>query len=320
MSTAAIDTARTSERLSVFLSEVITTEPVDNFFPRFPVLEALMKNSQVKNGGRQILANIDSGKNNTVKSFNDFDQFAATRQDTALTVVYPMKNIGGIAAISEEEVREVAGDKHATFDLVKHVRNNLMQSIMNELATQIFAATPGGDDFESLPNIIDSTGTTGNLSATTDPDWAATETASGSFASQGLTDMRTTYNTIVDNGGMPDTIATSRTVYEYYENEVDPDVRYSIPQAKGPEVGARGFKSLEFKGIPIIHDSKATSDALYMWDSEHLYLCLDKEWNFSMGPFRNDVISLTMASIGKVRGNLITVRRKSAGKLTGITA
>lgn len=318
MSTYAVDTSsvRTDERLSAFLSEIGASEPVDNFFVRRPAFDALMKKKKTLDGGRQVIYPIDSGNNPTISDFSDYDVFDTSGMDTVLTVGYPMVNKGGVLQLSWEEQRELAGSDHQIFDRLSHIRKNTVNTIMDACATDMFAASAAAKKVTPLPVTVDATGATGGLNASTDADWASTETASGSFASQGLTDMNTLYNTLINNGSMPDLIFTTQSIYEFYEKEVDPDVRY----ANAMGIGGRGFKTLEFKQIPLIHDLKATSGVLYMLDSENLFYVVDSAGNFTIGPFvtpHNQEVSVAKI---KLRYALVCNRRKSHGKLTGITA
>lgn len=314
MSTVAIDTGRTNERLSAFLSEIATNDPVDNYFERFPVMDKLMSTKKTGIFGRQIQIPIDSGENSTVKDFSGYDVFDTSSQDTALTLVYPMVNKGGTLTISWEEEREVADNKHRIFDLLKHRRSNLIKTAMKKYSQDLFAAAQAADKITTFAVGIDSTGTLGGLSQATDADWASYETASGSFSDQGLSDMRDLYNDLWLNGCMPDTIITSQTVYQYYENEVDPDVRYSKAQG----VGGRGFKSLEFKGVPITPDPNATSDVIYMMDSENVKLYVDSDGNFSFDPFVKPSDQKARTATFACRMQLVIDRRKSTGKMTSI--
>lgn len=316
MSTTAIDTARTNERLSAFLSEIETNEPVDNYFPKVPVIEKMLSNKKMQNGGRQVQVPIDSGENSTVKDFSDYDIFDTTAQDTALTVVYPMINKGGSLTISWEEMREIAGDDHKIFDLIEHKRKNLLKTAINSIATDLFAAAQDVKKITALPVAILATGALGGLNQSTDADWASTVTASGSFAAQGLTDMNTLYNTLVSNNCSPDTIFCPLAVYGYYEAEVDPDVRYASAQG----VGGRGFKTLEFKTIPLIFDAKVTAGTLYMYDSENVYFKVDTDGDFSIGSFQTPVNQRVHTALFTARLQLVIDRRKSTGKMTGITA
>lgn len=317
MSTAAIDTNRTNERLSAFLSDIATKDPVDNYFPKFTLLDKLMNNKKTGTFGRQVLIPIDSGFNGTVQTFSGYDTFSTAAQDTALTLVYPMVNRGGTLVISWEEEREVGDDAHRIIDLLAHKRKNLIKSTMDQYSQAVFAAAQSAADVTSLAVAIDSTtGSPGNLTAATDADWASYETASGSFATQGLTDMRTLYNNIMINGATPDTVVMNQTIYEYYENEIDPDVRYS----KAQDVGGRGFKTLEFKGIPITPELRATAQTIFMWDSENVKVYVDSAGNYAFSDFEAPTNQWARVAKLACRMQVIIDRRKSTGKLTGVTA
>lgn len=313
MSTTAIDTARTSESLSVFMSEIPNTDPIDNYFERFPLLSHLMTKKELKDGGRQLQIPYNSGENTTFKWFAGNDVFNTTTQDTALTIVAPYVNYGGSIVISWEEMREIAGKDHATFDLLKHRRMVTLNTAMKGITASLFAATQAADKFTSLIVGIDSTGTLHNQSASTDADWASKEVDSGSasFASVGLQNMRSLYNQITEDNAMPDTIVMGRTLYESYENEIDIDVRYSTAQG----VGGRGFTSLEFKGKPILVEKACTANTIFMWDSANVKLYLDKEGDFNQMPFVWMPQQLSQVGLFVVRGNLVIDRRKSTGKI-----
>ena len=68
-STAAVDTARTSERLSAFMSRIQEAEPVDNVFVDLPALNEFMKRRMVVDGGRQSQIALDTAVNTTINSF-----------------------------------------------------------------------------------------------------------------------------------------------------------------------------------------------------------------------------------------------------------
>jgi hypothetical protein len=324
MSTYAIDSARTNERLSAFMSEIGASEPVDNFFPRIPVFKALMDKAKMQDGGRQIILPIDSGKNTTIKTFSDYDLFDTSRQDTVETVGYPMVNVGGTMTISWEELREVSGQDHQIFDMLKHLRKNTMSSIMDFVATDLFASSQAVDKVSSLATSILATGALGGLNQSTDSDWASVVTASGSFPAQGLKDMRTTWNAIVDQGGgQPDILCTTPTAYQLYEAEVDPDVIYMMSMAQNDPaaVGNRGFGGgLRFNGAAILRDLKCNAGVLYMINSENCYFVVDTAGNFSVGEFITPANQEVSVAKVKFRANLIFDRRRSHGKLTGIAA
>ena len=318
MSTLAIDTptARSNERLTMFLTEIGERKPIDNYFVNHPALDHFIKKAIVKDGGRQVGFPIDSGENPTVQDFTDADTFVTTVPDTVRWVAYPYHNKGASLVVLGEEQRETAGKDHKIFDVIESRRANIIETVLKKYSEDLFAASQVAGKINSLNVLVDSTGEVGGLNASTDSDWASTETASGSFAAQGMKDMRTLWNTLFNEKAMIDTIITTQSIYEFYENEVDPDVRYSSAQG----VGGRGFKSLEFKTIPIIYDPYATNGVLYMLDTKYTFLAKDSGWNMDFEPFISPSNQKVSVSKFANRCNLVTTNRRTTGKLTSIAA
>lgn len=315
MSTVAVDTQRTNERLSAFLSEIGANEPVNNTFVQTPTLDWLMKNQKSQDGGRQILFPIDSGRNTTVKYFSDFDTFDTSGQDTALTVIYPFINLGGTIVISWEEIRETAGNDHRIFDLIQHRRKNVMGTMRDTLAQDIYAATQDLEQITTLNVMVDSTGTTGSLSQATDADWAAKEvTSAGSFATNGLNEMRELWNDIVLDQPKPSVITTTQVIHEAYENLSDNLIRYAKSS-----IGDLGFDEQKFKSAPIIMDDFVPTGQMYMINNEHTFFMIDTEGNFNEDSFESPTNQKVSVAKVAFRGNLITNRRRANGKITGIT-
>jgi hypothetical protein len=304
LSTLAIDTPanRSNERLSMFLTEIGSRKPIDNYFLTHPLLDHLMKNCVTKDGGRQ--------------DFTDADTFITTVPDTIRTVAYAYHNKGASLVVMGEEQRETAGADHKTFDIIESRRESIIETVLQQYSQDLFAASQVAKKINSLNVLVDSTGEVGGLNASTNAEWAATETASGSFASQGLKDMRSLWNTLFNNKSKINTIVTTQSIYEFYENEVDPDVRYSTPQG----VGSRGFESLEFKKVPIIYDPYATSGVIYMFDTKFTYLAKDSGWNMDFEPFVTPSNQKVSVSKFANRCNLVTTNRRTTGKLTGVVA
>ena len=320
MSTPAIDTARDSEVLSAFLSEISKDMPIDQFFPRFRVLDHFMKKAQIRDWGRQFQIPMAIDENDTIAPFAGFDEFNTTQQDLVTTLVYALKNKGGSISIPWDELQELKGSNHAVFDRVAFLRNNWVKSMMNKVEIDMFVAlnTENPKSIFSLNTIIDNgvISAPGGINASTQPEWSATVVTGGSFASQGLTDMRTLINTIDEEGAEVDTVVMNKTVYQFYEDVIDPDVRYSSAQG----VGGRGFKSLEFHMIPLIFSKNVTAGTIYMWDSTNLYLRVASDGNFSLDPFEKPTNQKAQVSLGAFRGQMVCDRRKSTGKITSVVA
>lgn len=196
----------------------------------------------------------------------------------------------------------------------KHRRSNLLNSIIKSYSADLNATSQVAGKINSLETVIDSTGAVGGLNQSEDADWASTETSSGSFASQGLADMRTLYNTLSNNKSKVDNIWTTQTIYEAFENEIDPDVRYDTVN-----VGERGFKTFTFKGVPVQYDIDINTGILYMWDSRYTYLCCDTGWNMDFEPFMKSFSKKMRASKFANRCQFTTINRRTSGKLISMT-
>lgn len=315
MSDAAISTARITERLSAFKEKIEQTQPIDNFFQRHVTLDALMKNKKMINGGRQEGHPINLGDNSTVKWFKDYDTFDTTPQDTARTVVYPFKNMGGTVTISWEEIRETNGSDNQIFDLVKHRRDTLNETMMAALNSHLYTASAASDEILTLPQIISATGSIGGIDASTEPKWASVvEAAVGSFATNGVTKMNSLFNQLLINKAKVDTLITTREIYEAYEAECLGDVQY-VDLAKGD----RSFKAISFKGLPLQFDHDCTSGAIYMFDSSALMFKIDSDANFKIDDFIRPYNQKAFTATASFRGQLITTQRRALGKATGIT-
>jgi hypothetical protein len=317
MSTRAIDNSRTSERLSMFLSEIHSNEPVDNIFVELPTLDYLMKNRKKSEFGRQIMVPLDTAQNSSVKSFADTEAFSTTVPNTARTAVYPAKNYGGALVWTWEEMREQAGNDHKVFDLVKHRRNSLMNSLKDLLNSDLYAASPGSKDINSIPSIVTVDRSHGGINSTTSTYWDSQETTSvGAFSSNGLSNMRTLYNDIVRTGaGKPGMILTTQTVFEAFEAEIDVDVRYS--NAEGAM--GRGPESLRFKSTPIHFEADMATGQLYMLNSKWLELWVDSASDFSVGKVQEAINSNVFVAKLVFRGQVLSVQPRALGRLTGIT-
>ena len=89
---------------------------------------------------------------------------------------------------------------------------------------------------------------------------ASVDFTSGSFANQGLADMRTCFNNASEGMIQPDVILTEYATHERYEGALQPQERY----AGTATTADAGFTSLLFKGKPVISDPNVGSGDLYM--------------------------------------------------------
>lgn len=315
MATYAIDSSRTSERLSAFLSEISESKPVDNYFTKVQTLEFFWGKKKVKSGGRQIIFPIGTGEGTNLGWGTDYDPVPIARSENARTVGYAYKSLRDALAISKEELRETAGDEHKIFDLIDFNREKILMAMKDKLNKAFYVASPTANQMESLATIVKSSGSVGGVSSSDFSGWASSTDAVGDWATSGMDKLRTAFSTLQDNKARPDAIFTTAAVYNAYEANIDVDVRYTDV----PSRGNRGFKTLSFREVPIIYDADCTSGTMYILDSDSIFLCLDKEGMMNFEPFQKQVNAFVQVSLIEARLLLGCNSRRSNYYLTGIT-
>ena len=167
--------------------------------------------------------------------------------------------------------------------------------------------------------MVDTTSSVFDIARSTNTWWQAQVTASGSFAGQGLADMRTLRDNIMirkQAGGVtPDFAVCTATVKQLYEAALVPSIRYESRQAADAS-----FESLKFSSMVVELDNNCPSGNLFMLSSKVLQFVVHSDANWQVGKFVEPTNQ--DARVAKViwMGNLISSNPRCLGKLTGITA
>lgn len=291
----------------------------DAIFTKIALLNWLEKNSRVtKQGGASILTPILYAKNSTFAAYSGDDIIDTTGQEGITMGQYPWRNYAGTIKYNGDEVRQNAGQGKLK-DLAKA---KVMQAVMSgkdKLNVDLFASSQATKAISALPVFVNATATVADINSTTNSWWQAQVTASGSFAGQGLADMRELRDLLQQagqaGGPAPDYILTTRAVKQYYEASQVPALRYELGQTADA-----GLENLKFSSAVVEFDPNCASGELYMLPSDALEFVVHSDANWEMGdwiePANQD------ARVAKLiwMGNLITNNRRRLGKMTGITA
>src|SRR5262249_11161662 len=92
--------------------------------------------------------------------------------------------------------------------------------------------------------------------------------------------MRTMYNTISIGQDQPQVILTHQTVYEFYEDSLTDQIRYT-----NTEMADAGFQNLMFKATPITYDAAQTSGRMDMLNLRYLRVVGHSDTWFKNTPF-----------------------------------
>lgn len=293
------------------------TDIQDAVFNKLATFEWLNKKKKIKRGGSSLIVPIRYRKNTAVGSYDGFGILDTTPQDELTAGQFKWKQFYGSVSVSGREDRVQNKGKQEVIDLVKSKIDGLEGSLRDYLNTALFAAAPAATELGSLVTSIDATSTIGEINSTTNSFWQSTSTASGSFAAQGLSDMRTLWNTLAVKNpvSVPDLLLTTTTVHSFYEGSLTPQQRY-----ESNSTGDASFKDLMFKSTPVRYDAAATSGVMYFLNSDVMELSVDSATDFIMTDWKQPLNGDSKTAQMLLAAELVIKNRRKLGKLTAMTA
>jgi hypothetical protein len=321
---AGVSETRTYDALLTSTLANYSGQLADNIFDEYPLLSwfngklagAMRKEKakRVLDGGETIVEHLLYEQSSSVRKYTGYQALNLTPQEGMTIARYPWRQIAVSVTISGLERRSNTGEAKM-LDLWKGKIKQAEMSLRDQLSRDFYGSNSDGVSVDGLGIIVDSAGTCGGLAASTFSWWASTETASGSFAAQGLKDMRTLFNTLSYGNNTPDGIFTTQSIFEFFETTLQPQERYVNETAANS-----GFANLKFKNVPVFFDRDCTSGVVFMLNSKNIKWCVHKDADFAttaaVTPNDQDATS----SLILVQGNMTTDERRKHGKLTGITA
>jgi hypothetical protein len=263
----------------------------DEIFNGLPLFRAMKERVKTKSGGSKIRVPVMYAKNATAKSYRDLDPLDTTRQSTHTTAWYDWKQIACTISISGFEMRTNSGPEEI-YDLYQERYDNAVLSLQDAINTMLWSDGTGNSskDLLGLRAIVSSTPTTGTLASINRANetwWRNKQRTGGSFASQGIADLRALWVACSNNvpKGQPTVHFTTSTVYNSYEAILEPREQFTKDYASGKtgfKAGDAGFMpgALTFKGAPVIWDDAAVSGNWYMLNTNFLQMIMHKDASF----------------------------------------
>lgn len=290
----------------------------DNIFTSIPLLAHLaMKNRITSEGGATLVRPILYVKNTTAAAYFSDDVLDTTVQDEFTAAQYIWRQYAVSISIPGRLERIQNAGKAQVIDVVKAKIQAAEAAIKDLINRDLFEATQVGNKLTPINAVIDSTGTVGDINATANTWWASTETASASFAAQGLSDLRGAWNQVTQRNpvGTPDLLLSDRTSFEAYEATLVPQLRFT-----DTAMGDMGFENLKYKSAPWVFDPNATSGVIYIIHSKTLELVQHSGTMFTLSDWVKPAAQDLRTAQIYWAGELTTTGRRKQAKLTGVTA
>lgn len=147
------------------------------------------------------------------------------------------------------------------------------------------------DEANGIANLIDTTGTIGNIDRSTNAWWKAIEQSNSGTTRDMTLPLLQTLQTAVEQktNNLPDFYLSKHALRDVYINQLVPDKRYVNTNSMDAGAG----RIPEFGGVPWYSDKDAANGVVFAITQEHLNL-------FEQGPF--DWMDLDGAILSRVRG------------------
>ncbi len=208
---------------------------------------------------------------------------------------------------------------------------SVMLSLVDQVGTALQSTTTAANGITSLNTLIASTGTVQGIAASDYANYssrglsargtapASVSHASGSFAAQGIADMRTCYNNASEGTIQPNVIVCPYLVHEYYEGALQPQERFM----GAVNVADASFGSLAFRTTPVVASPNTPSGLMYMLriGDDGVQVKILDGFDFNFAPFKDGSNQETHVSELQLKAQLVIQNRKyGSNKMNTITA
>ena len=345
LTSAGADSTRIYDELLVTTAEAIQPGIVENSINAHPVASIFLGNigaalnSAIGNTGapeaagaksmtgESIRVNVKLGKNESVGWLaSGYSQISMDTSDTARGTRANYKLAAGSVVIDGSTLRKNSGAAQVT-SILNHKQNDTTSSLVDMVAEAMLTSSSAPNSVTSLATMISANDSIQGLSGATFANWnsrgvsakgtaaASISFTSGSFAAQGVADMRTAYMNAEEGSIKPNVILTTDTIYRYYEGSLTPQVRF-----EDLRTGDLSFSALRFKNAPIFHDPFCASGTMFFLNTEYLYVAYLPGAMFDISPMERGTNQDAFVAPVLFEGQLVCSARKFQNKLTSITA
>lgn len=341
-------TVNSSNRVNTTTQDFLMPKVVDTVLNSNVFAARQLANAQQWKG-EQMKFPVKVSKNSTGQSFQGYDTFSTSASDTRRKLTYDPKFYQITVSLPLDEIAANMGSNdQKVLDLMSIEVASSAQDMADDIGNIFYGYGTGNSskDFLGLGAHIDdgsSVATIGGLNRSTFTTLQSTVTASGGTLS--LAKMATLWNAVTSGSQKPTAGYCDETVWSLYEQLLEPKLRInkSVGLSKSGLAGGTGFTALDYKGMPILSDEKATAQTLFFCNENYLqwkalkvpmseainFASKDIEGNdysnvkglgFSFGGWIKPSNAAAIVGHIYLGGELVGTNPKRHGKLTGITS
>ena len=270
---------------------------------------------RVIDGGGSIIEPLIENEQDNGGFYLGADVLNNTQENTLTQVEFKWQNVYEPIVITRDEERSNSGDMHKILPLLQ-TKTLLSEKALDKRMDQALSKpVASANNLINLEDLV-GTSTLGSIDGGTDTFWQSTVTASGAFATQGLTDMTTAFYAVSGsaNEENPTHLITTKAIFQKFEQTRLPLERIS----NGDMSANSGFRNLTFKGIPVVYGNNIATGLLFGLNMNYISLAVDSATDFVTTEFITPTNQTVKVSYILWRGNMVTNNRRRHFKLTSI--
>lgn len=243
------------------------------------------------------------------------DQVTFTKVDTRTSATLNWAPYRGNTLLTWREDSENQAGKQRIVNLIADKTKELMEDMVHNLSTDLFATTAVSGNIVPLATIIDSADTYGGVAVADASAWASTEDASSTTLTRALLNTNVAATQFGTHG--PTVHITTRALLGAYDNLIGSAERWTDTATAN-----MGFNHLTFYMKPVIGDSYQQSTYWYGIDMDAFEMHVLKGEDMNMGEWIDLSPAGYPGSLGKVCRhvcNIVCRRRRTSFKLSALT-
>jgi len=298
--------------------------PADNFYTGNPTLNLMRRTSRKKQGGRYIIEPLLEGGERIGGSFLRAEALPTNSTDPVTEATFEWTFYGEPVTIFWQDEFH-AGGPGALFNYLEVRMDDARMKMERGLSDDLFVAagsvTTGS--LTSIPQVISTTATLGQLAPATYTWWKAKNDDTVTFSSGGLDAMRSMANNVTAGGlKSHDWIVTSQSIWEKYVDLAEGKHNiYEGGNSSAGRIADLGFPVAMYHGKPLIWDEGCTSDAMYFINDTSMSLVESEGGPFKLSEFQSMTVNGQQGRIAYLRwtGQMCARNRRCLGSITTIT-
>ena len=244
------------------------------------------------------------------------DRLDTDRQNVRVQANFNLKATYKPVVVAIAETTANMGDEQIV-DLLDTEFDSQAQSLINNLAQNLYTGNGTGNDWDSLANAAADSTTYliyGGLSRSTYTAWAGYYLASTGAIT--LAKLATAWDGTTRGVDSPDLALTTKAIWSTYESLLTPTVRANFSTSGYPKMNAwggvpanpglggdQGFVYLSFRGTPIAKDEQVPSGKFYITNTKNFgFVGFDyKDENIMTANFRQTTDAVPAGVPGNVK-------------------